>query len=85
MTATVGDLALTRTWQDIVVTYAAANNVPVRIQNVSETPILIVWGGAAPTTQEGEVVQPGEAITGSAVNIWARSVWQAGKLTVTLP
>lgn len=74
-TATQADYAVTTAWTDLAATITGAASVACLIQNLSDAPVQIVWGGAsAPaTTHSGVTLNKWDSMAGTAAKIWVRA------------
>lgn len=83
-TSTLSDVALTGSWQNLVSTHASLGSAAAEIQNVGIDAVAIVSGGTSPTDKSGTILGPRERTTVNAAAVWARSLGEAGAVSVTL-
>lgn len=86
-TSTLADVALSRTWVDLVVTHGSLASADATIQNVGGGAVALVFGGTDPAAagKSGIVLGPRESATGiNAAAVWARSIDANGAVSVTL-
>lgn len=84
-TATQADYAVTTTWTDLAATITGAVSVACLIQNLTDAPVQIVWGGAAApaVTHSGVTLNKFDSMAGTAAKIWVRAP-NGGLVSTTL-
>ena len=78
MATSYNDVSVTSSWVNLVVANAALNNVPVLVQrkDMGGFPVYVFFGGASqPTSNTAGValINFGDAVDGTAAQIWVRS------------